>query len=82
MLQSVARPQRSIPVEIQGSFRPLEDHLQPIDGGTRLTLRHTGFVPPDSCGSVCEGWQSSFEQLTRTLSAAATRTSAAGAPED
>jgi hypothetical protein len=47
-------------------------HLQPIDGGTRLTLRHTGFVPPDGCGSVCEGWQSSFERLTRTLPAAAT----------
>jgi len=47
-------------------------HLQPIAGGTRLTLRHTGFLPPDSCGSVCEGWQSSFEELTRTLSAAAT----------
>src|SRR5215470_2527409 len=47
-------------------------HLQPIAGGTRLTLRHTGFVPPDSCGNVCEGWQSSFEQLTRNLSAAAT----------
>src|SRR5258705_14022673 len=47
-------------------------HLQPIDGGTRLTLRHTGFIPPDGCGSVCEGWQSSFERLARTLSAAAT----------
>jgi uncharacterized protein YndB with AHSA1/START domain len=47
-------------------------HLQPIDGGTRLTLRHTGFVPPDGCGSVCEGWESSFEQLARNLSAAAT----------
>jgi uncharacterized protein YndB with AHSA1/START domain len=47
-------------------------HLQPIDGGTRLTLRHTGFVPPDSCGSVCAGWESSFEQLARNLSAAAT----------
>jgi uncharacterized protein YndB with AHSA1/START domain len=47
-------------------------HLQPIDGGTRLTLRHSGFVPPDGCGSVCKGWESSFEQLARNLSAAAT----------
>jgi len=47
-------------------------HLQPIDGGTRLTLRHTGFVPPDTCGNVCEGWEVSFERLARYLSAAAT----------
>ncbi len=47
-------------------------HLQPIDGGTRLTLRHAGFVPPDSCGNVCAGWESSFERLARNLSAGAT----------
>jgi uncharacterized protein YndB with AHSA1/START domain len=46
--------------------------LQPIGGGTRLTLRHTGFVPPDTCGNVGEGWESSFERLARNLSAAAT----------
>src|SRR5262249_3050021 len=46
--------------------------LQPIDGGTRLTLRHKGFVPPDTCGNTCEGWQTSFERLARNLSAAAT----------
>jgi len=46
-------------------------HLQPIDGGTRLTLRHTGFVPPDACGNTCQGWETSFEQLARNLSAAA-----------
>jgi uncharacterized protein YndB with AHSA1/START domain len=46
--------------------------LQPIAGGTRLTLRHTGFVPPDGCGSVCHGWQSSFAQLAGNLSPTAT----------
>jgi uncharacterized protein YndB with AHSA1/START domain len=59
-------------VGMPGTPTTVTYHLQAIDGGTRLTLRHTGFVPPDSCGSVCEGWQSSFERLARTLSAAAT----------
>jgi uncharacterized protein YndB with AHSA1/START domain/ketosteroid isomerase-like protein len=59
-------------VGMPGAATTVTYHLQPIDGGTRLTLRHTGFVPPDSCGNVCEGWQSSFERLARTLSAAAT----------
>jgi uncharacterized protein YndB with AHSA1/START domain len=59
-------------VGMPGAPTTVTYNLQPIAGGTRLTLRHAGFVPPDSCGNVCEGWQSSFEQLTRVLSAAAT----------
>jgi len=59
-------------VGIPGAPTTVTYHLQPIDGGTRLTLRHTGFVPPDACGSVGEGWQTSFERLERNLSAAAT----------
>jgi uncharacterized protein YndB with AHSA1/START domain len=59
-------------VGMPGAPTTVTYHLQPIDGGTRLTLRHTGFVPPDSCGGVCEGWESSFARLMRNLSAAAT----------
>jgi uncharacterized protein YndB with AHSA1/START domain len=31
--------------------------FEAIDGGTRLTLRHEGFVEPASCESHAEGWQ-------------------------
>src|SRR6266849_1550027 len=59
-------------VGMPGAPTTVTYHLQPISGGTRLTLRHTGFVPPDTCGSVGEGWETSFGQLARNLSAAAT----------
>jgi uncharacterized protein YndB with AHSA1/START domain len=39
--------------------------LDPIDGGTRVTLRHSGFTPPESSASTCAGWESSFETLER-----------------
>jgi uncharacterized protein YndB with AHSA1/START domain len=41
--------------------------LEPIDGGTRLTLRHTGLVAPDGGDSVKIGWQTSFEKLADVL---------------
>src|SRR5262249_55117182 len=59
-------------VGMPGAPTTVTYHLQPISGGTRLTLRHTGFVPPDTLGKVGEGWESSFEQLARNLSGAAT----------
>ena len=43
--------------------------LEPLDGGTRLTLRHTGFVPPEACDSVGAGWETSFERLAQYLGA-------------
>src|SRR5262249_27877266 len=43
--------------------------LQAIPGGTRLTLRHTGFAPPDSCSTTCQGWEASLARLARLLSA-------------
>lgn len=30
--------------------------LEPIDGGTRVTVRHSGFVDPSSCDSHANGW--------------------------
>src|SRR5216117_1603304 len=30
--------------------------LEPTDGGTRLTLRHTGFVPPAAGANTSAGW--------------------------
>jgi uncharacterized protein YndB with AHSA1/START domain len=41
--------------------------LQPQDGGTRLTVRHTGFIPPEACASTGEGWEASLGRLATSL---------------
>jgi len=41
--------------------------LEPADGGTRVTLRHTGLVPRQTCAATCIGWETSFEELARML---------------
>jgi uncharacterized protein YndB with AHSA1/START domain len=46
--------------------------LEQIDGGTRLTLQHVGFVAPDWCMNTCQGWETSLERLTEFLLAEAT----------
>ena len=42
--------------------------LQKQDGGTRLTLRHSGFKPPEASVTTCAGWEASFERLAELLS--------------
>ena len=37
--------------------------LSPVDGGTRLTLRHTGFLGPEQCARNCLGWETSLVAL-------------------
>lgn len=39
-----------------GSSTRVAYRLQPIDGGTRLTLRHTGFTSAQSCNDHADGW--------------------------
>jgi uncharacterized protein YndB with AHSA1/START domain len=41
--------------------------LEPVDGGTRVTLRHSGFVAPEACTNTCIGWETSFERLAEIL---------------
>jgi uncharacterized protein YndB with AHSA1/START domain len=41
--------------------------LEQVDGGTRLTLRHSGFAAPDWCLNTCAGWETSFERLAALL---------------
>jgi uncharacterized protein YndB with AHSA1/START domain len=41
--------------------------LEPIDGGTRLTLRHTDIVAPDGGNGINLGWRTSFERLAEML---------------
>jgi uncharacterized protein YndB with AHSA1/START domain len=41
--------------------------LDPMDGGTRLTLQQLGFAAPDWCMNTCIGWETSFERLAELL---------------
>jgi uncharacterized protein YndB with AHSA1/START domain len=43
--------------------------LEPIVGGTRLTVRHAGLDAPDQLDNVGAGWRSSFDRLSDILSA-------------
>lgn len=41
--------------------------LDPVDGGTRITLRHWDIPAPEFTAANCAGWETSFEQLARHL---------------
>jgi len=41
--------------------------LEPIDGRTRITLRHVGFSSRESCSDTCVGWETSFECLAQSI---------------
>lgn len=41
--------------------------LEPVDGRTRLTLRHDGFASRDVCHAFAIGWETSFERLADML---------------
>src|SRR5262245_52129067 len=43
--------------------------LERLDGGTRITLRHVGFVPPQVGSNVGTGWETSFTRLAELLAA-------------
>jgi uncharacterized protein YndB with AHSA1/START domain len=42
--------------------------VEPIAGGTRLTVHHAGIVAPEQRGNVGAGWRSSFDRLSEILS--------------
>jgi uncharacterized protein YndB with AHSA1/START domain len=41
--------------------------LEPLDGGTRVTLRHSGFASRDVCDNTALGWETSLERLAQLL---------------
>jgi uncharacterized protein YndB with AHSA1/START domain len=41
--------------------------LEPIAGGTRLTVRHAGIAVPDQRNSVSAGWRTSCDRLSEIL---------------
>jgi uncharacterized protein YndB with AHSA1/START domain len=43
--------------------------LEKIDGGTRVTLRHTGVAEHGACMAACMGWESCLTQLAARLGA-------------
>src|SRR5262249_39432060 len=42
--------------------------LEKIPGGTRLTVRHAGIIPPEQRNNIGAGWRSSFDQLAQIMS--------------
>jgi len=55
--------------------------LQRQNGGTRLTLRHSGFAPPETCAGAGHGWETSFARLAERLSDGGARASGATTPQ-
>jgi uncharacterized protein YndB with AHSA1/START domain len=45
--------------------------LEPIEGGTRLTIRHSGLVEPVVCRNTGIGWETSLMRLAEMFSEAA-----------
>jgi uncharacterized protein YndB with AHSA1/START domain len=43
-------------------------HLEKIEGGTRVTVRHSGFDVPEVCMMTAAGWETSLDRLLEILS--------------
>jgi len=41
--------------------------VEPLGGGTRVTLRHEGFASSEVCINTCIGWEMSFARLAEIL---------------
>lgn len=41
--------------------------LDQIDGGTRVTVRHSGFPTSESCANTSMGWETSLQRLAEVL---------------
>jgi len=41
--------------------------LEPTDGGTRVILRHSGFISGEAGENVGRGWETSFDRLAAIL---------------
>jgi uncharacterized protein YndB with AHSA1/START domain len=53
-------------------------YVEPLGGGTRVTLRHEGFASSEVCINTCIGWETSFERLEEFL---ASESPASDAPQ-
>jgi hypothetical protein len=50
-----------------GAPSTLSYSLEPIVGGTRLTVRHAGIEAPDQRNNVGAGWRTSCDRLSEIL---------------
>lgn len=41
--------------------------VEPVEAGSRVTLRHEGFGSRDVCIATCIGWETSFDRLAQFL---------------
>jgi uncharacterized protein YndB with AHSA1/START domain len=55
--------------DVPGATTTVTYLLERLDGGTRITLRHVGFVPPQAGSNVGAGWETSFTRLAELLAA-------------
>jgi Activator of Hsp90 ATPase homolog 1-like protein len=46
---------------------PVTYTLDPVEGGTRITLRQSGILSPDSSLGIGAGWETSFQKLEELL---------------
>jgi uncharacterized protein YndB with AHSA1/START domain len=53
----------------EGAPTRVEFRLEPVAGGTRLILTHTGETDPDTASRVTAGWPQRLAQLRITLNA-------------
>ena len=50
-----------------GPESTVEYEVEPVEGGTRITLRHKGLAARQTCAATAIGWETSFEELARML---------------
>jgi uncharacterized protein YndB with AHSA1/START domain len=68
----VEPPRRLVHTWALGDGAPstVEYEVEAVDGGTRITLHHTGLTPRQTCAATAIGWETSFEELARMLAQA------------
>jgi uncharacterized protein YndB with AHSA1/START domain len=54
-------------VGVPGTPSTLTYLLEPITGGTRLTVRHAGIVAPEQLQNMSAGWRTSCDRLSEIL---------------
>lgn len=58
-------------VGVSGGPTTLTYRLEPVTGGTRVTLEQSGFGSPEACENFAIGWETSFAKLAEVLAGSA-----------
>lgn len=54
-------------IEAPGPPTTVRYEIDPIEGGSRVTLHHEGFTSREVCAATAIGWETSFEKLAQLL---------------